>query len=151
MKKSIKNSLIGEFTYNEGNKSYEANERNIHWKIDICNIFDVDDLIKAAEKLFLCLDEFNSKAKVAIAENMIEYKNDFWPEYDENDKTLNWDAVDEGEFDITIEEFRDAIILYDIEISENEIYCEYNDGDLFGGHRIHAYFNSCYELLRVNI
>ena len=34
---------------------------------------------------------------------MINYKNDFWPEYDENDEHLNWDAVDAGEYDITKE------------------------------------------------
>ena len=39
---------------------------------------------------YICLEEFDKNAKVAIAEELIEYKNDFWPEYDENDEHLNW-------------------------------------------------------------
>ena len=82
---------------------------------------------------------------------MIHYKNDFWPEYDENDEHLNWDAVDAGEYDVTKEKFAEAITLYDIEIRATDIYCEYHDGDLFGGHRIHAYFDNDYKLLSAEV
>lgn len=152
MEKSRRSELIGLFTYNELTGTYEANEGKIHWSIDTRNeSVDVGEMLKTAEKLFLCIEEFDQKAKAAIAENLIDYKNDFWPEYDENDENLNWDAVDAGEYDVTKEQFQEAINLYDIVIRVNEIYCEYYDGNLFGGHRIGAYFNSGYELLRANV
>lgn len=152
MKKSIQSRFIGVFTYNVDLKVYEANEGKIHWKLDIRNeLVDVDELLKKAEKLFSCIEEFDKNAKVSIAEKLIDYKNDFWPEYDEDDENLNWDAVDAGEYDITKENFQEAITLYDIEIRANEIYCEYDDGDLFVGHRIHAYFDNNYVLLRADV
>lgn len=152
MEKSIKSELIGVFTFNEHCKAYKQNEGKIHWKLDIRkNYVDVNEMIKRAEKLFLCIAEFDKKAKAAIAEKMIDYKNDFWPEYDENDEKLNWDAVDAGEFNVTKEEFEKAITLYDIEIRANDIYCEYCDGDLFGGHIIHAYFDNEYNLLSSDV
>ena len=49
-------------------------------------------------------------------EELIEYKNDFWPEYDENDEHLDWDAVDAGEYDMTKETFEQSITLMDIVI-----------------------------------
>nr|WP_073569524.1 DUF2262 domain-containing protein [Bacillus pacificus] len=100
---------------------------------------------------YICLEEFDKNAKVAIAEELIEYKNDFWPEYDENDEHLNWEAVDAGEYDITKETFEKSITLMDIVMRENDIYCEYNDGDLFGGHRIHASFDYEHNLLDAEI
>ncbi|SFC85176.1 hypothetical protein SAMN04488168_110141 [Bacillus sp. 491mf] len=152
MKKSIQSELIGVFTFNETCKIYEQNKGKIHWQLDIRNEYvDVNEMIKRAEKLFLCIEEFDKKAKVAIAEQLIDYKNDFWPEYDENDEHLNWDAVDAGEYDVTKEEFEKTIILYDIEIRANDIYCEYHDGDLFAGHRIHAYFDNNYKLLSADV
>ncbi|PZD97246.1 hypothetical protein DNH61_02475 [Paenibacillus sambharensis] len=86
-----------------------------------------------------------------IAEELLDFKNDFWPEYDENDVELDWDAVDAGDYNITIEEFVELISLIEIEIRSNEIYCEYLDGGLFGGHRIHAYFSYDYELNKADI
>ncbi|GLV67538.1 hypothetical protein Bmyc01_62070 [Bacillus mycoides] len=152
MEKSIKSELIGAFTFNEACKAYQQNEGKIHWQLDIRNEYvDVNEMIKRAEKLFLCVEEFDKKAKVAIAEKLIDYKNDFWPEYDENDEHLNWDAVDAGEYDVTKEKFEKAITLYDIEIRANDIYCEYHDGDLFGGHMIHAYFDNDYKLLNAEV
>ncbi|MEH7110044.1 DUF2262 domain-containing protein [Bacillus sp. JJ1764] len=152
MEKSIQSRLIGVFTYNDDRKVFEANEGKIHWKLDIRNEFvDVDEMLKKAEKLFSCIEEFDKNAKVSIADKLIDYKNDFWPEYDEDDEYLNWDTVDAGEYDITKEKFQEAITLYDIEIRANEIYCEYDDGDLFAGHRIHAYFDNNYELLRADV
>lgn len=152
MKKSIQSELIGVFSFNEACKIYEQNKGKIRWQLDIRNEYvDVNEMIKRAEKLFLCIEEFDKKAKVAIAEKLIDYKNDFWPEYDENDESLNWDAVDAGEYDVTKEEFEKVITLYDIEIRENDIYCEYHDGDLFGGHRIHACFDNDYKLLSAEV
>jgi len=152
MEKSIQSELIGVFTYNEIRKTFEASKGKIHWKLDIRNeLVDKNEMIKRAEKLFIFLEEFDQMAKIAITEKLIDYKNDFWPEYDEDDENLNWDTVDAGEYDITKEEFAEAITLYDIEIRENNIYCEYHDGDLFGGHRIHAYFNNDYKLLNADV
>ena len=51
---------------------------------------------------------------------------------DENDEHLDWDAVDAGEYDMTKETFEQSITLMDIVMRENDIYCEYNDGDVFG-------------------
>ena len=106
-------------------------------------------MIKRAEKLFIFLEGFEQIAKISIAEKLIDYKNDFWPDYDEDDENLNWAAVDAGEYDITKEEFAEAIILYEIRV--NDIYCEYHDGGLFGGHRIHAYFDNDYKLLNADV
>ncbi|MDP7981486.1 DUF2262 domain-containing protein [Bacillus sp. WLY-B-L8] len=149
MGKSIKSELIGVFAFNETCKAYQQNKGKIHWQLDISNEYvDVNEMIKRAENLFLCIEEFDKKAKVAIAEKLIDYKNDFWPEYDEH---LNLDAVDAGEYDVTKEEFEKEITLYDIQIRANDIYCEYHDGDLFGGHRIHTYFDNDYKLLSAEV
>ncbi|MED0875520.1 DUF2262 domain-containing protein [Bacillus mobilis] len=152
MGKSIKSELIGMFIFNETFHTYEQNEGKVHWGLDIGNeSVHVHEMMKRAEKLYICLDEFDRKAKVAIAEELIEYKNDFWPEYDENDEQLDWDAVDAGEYDMTKETFEKSITLMDIVMRENDIYCEYDDGDLFGGHRIHASFDYEYNLLDAGI
>ncbi|WP_436866211.1 DUF2262 domain-containing protein [Bacillus fungorum] len=152
MEKSIKSELIGMFIFNETFQTYEQNEGKLHWGLDTGNeCVHVHEMMKRAEKLYICLEEFDRKAKVAIAEELIEYKNDFWLEYDENDEQLNWDAVDAGEYDMTKEIFEKSITLMDIVMRENDIYCEYNDGDLFGGHRIHASFDDEYNLLDTGI
>jgi len=152
MEKSIKSKLIGVFAYDEGCKTFEASNGKILWTLEIRNeLIDKNEMIKRAEKLFIFLEEFEQMAKIAIAEKLINYKNDFWPEYDEDDENLNWDAVDAGEYDITKEEFAEAITLYAIEIRADDIYCEYYDGDLFGGHRIHAYFDNDYKLLNADV
>ena len=152
MEKSIQSELIGVFTYNEICKVYEQNEGKTHWILDNRNeCGDVSQMIKRAEELFLCIEKFDEGAKESIAKKLINYKNDFWPEYDENDENLNWDAVDAGDYDVTQEKFEEAITLYDIVIRANDIYCEFDDGDLFGGHRIHAYFNNNYELLKADV
>ncbi|MBO1001238.1 DUF2262 domain-containing protein [Pseudogracilibacillus auburnensis] len=152
MEKTIQSELIGLFTYNEICKTYEQNDGKIHWSLDIRNEgVNVNKLLKKAEELFLFMEDFDKKAKVAIAEKLIDYKNDSWPEYDENDENLNWDVVDAGEYDVTKEKFAEVITLYDIVIRVNDIYCEFDDGDLFGGHRIHAYFDDYYELLNADV
>ena len=152
MEKTIQSKLIGVFTYNEDRKTLETSNGKIHWTLDIRNeLVDKNEMIKRAEKLFIFLEKFDQTAKIAIMEKLIDYKNDFWPEYDEDDENLNWDAVNAGEYDVTKEEFAEAITLYDIKIRANDIYCEYHDGDLFGGHRIHAYFDNDYKLLNADV
>ncbi|WIG19998.1 DUF2262 domain-containing protein [Bacillus anthracis] len=150
MEKSIKSELIGMFIFNETLHIYVQNEGKVHWELDVRKEH-VHEMLKRAEKLYVCLEEFNKKAKVAIAKELIEYKNDFWPEYDENNEHLDWDAVDAGEYDMKKEIFEKPITLMDIVIRENDIYCEYNDGDVFGGHRIHASFDNEYNLLAAEI
>lgn len=131
MKKSIKSEWLGMFIFNETFHTYEQNEGKVHWGLDTGNErVHVYEMMKRAERLYRCLEEFDKKAKIAIAEELLEYKNDFWPEYDENDEHLNWDAVDAGEYDITKETFEKSITLMDIVIRANDIYCEYNDGEL---------------------
>ena len=60
-------------------------------------------------------------------------------------------AVDAGEYDMTKETLEQSITLMDIVMRENDIYCEYNDGGVFGGHRIHASFDNQYNLLAAEI
>ena len=152
MEKTIQSKLIGVFTYNEDRKTFETSKGKIHWTLDMRNeLVDKNEMIKRAEKLFIFLEKFDQTAKIAITEKLIDYKNDFWLEYDEDDENLNWDAVDAGEYNVTKEEFAEAITLYDIKIRANDIYCEYHDGDLFGGHRIHAYFDNDYKLLNADV
>lgn len=152
MGKSKQSELFGVFTYNEVRKTLEASKGNIHWILCICGeSVDENEMIKRAEELFLCIEEFDQMAKIAITRKLIDYKNDFWPEYDENDENLNWDAVDAGKYDVTKEEFAEAITLFDIKFRANDIYCEYDDGALFGGHRIHAYFNNDYKLVTADV
>ncbi|CAM4227567.1 DUF2262 domain-containing protein [Lederbergia lenta] len=149
MQKSIE-SKLGTFIHNEHLKSFKLESGPIHWSLNE-NHVSLEETIKRAETLFSVLEEFNIEAKIAIAKELIVYKNEFWPEYDEDDETLDWDAVDAGAYDTTLEEFCHAITLLDIEINEKSIYLEYDDGDLFGGHRIHATFDYDYKLLKAAI
>ncbi|MGD6845389.1 DUF2262 domain-containing protein [Bacillus infantis] len=148
MIKTIRSSLIGVFHYNEELNNYEHEEGKIHWTLD-CN--NIEEILKIAEQVYINLGELDRNAKKAIATELIQYKNEFWPEYDENDESLVWDAVDAGEFDTKIEEFEEVITLSHINIKISVIYCEYNDGGLFGGHRIHAYFDNDFKLVKANI
>ncbi|KAB8126223.1 DUF2262 domain-containing protein [Gracilibacillus oryzae] len=150
MEKLIK-SKLGNFFYNENFQVYELKQDKLHWTLDSGAGKTVCPLIEKAETLFTCLEEFDQRIRFAIAEKLIDYKNDFWPEYDENDEYLDWDAVDAGELDVSKEDFAEAIVLYYIKISTNNIYCEFYDGDLFGGHRIHAHVDDDYNLLRADI
>lgn len=152
MEKIVSANGIGLFKYNSELKSYVHNEGKVHWilKLDDESI-NVDTLVSRAELLFVEFERFEQTAKREIAVGLIDYKNDFWPEYDENDDELDWDAVDAGEYDLTTEEFVELISLLIVEIRSDEIYCEYLDGDLFGGHRIHAYFNHDYKLIKAEI
>lgn len=152
MKKTIISESIGVFTYKEERKVYELEKEGKRWSLLIS--FGQEDaygLLKKAENLFVCLAQFDQKAKRAIAEKLVDYKNEFWPEYDEDDEELDWDAVDAGEYDITEEAFAEAIFLCDIQVGTDMIYCEYNDGDLFGGHRIHAFFDNDYKLISTDV
>jgi hypothetical protein len=90
MEKTIQSKLIGVFTYNEDRKTFETSKGKIHWTLDIRNeLVDKNEMIKRAEKLFIFLEKFDQTAKIAIMEKLIDYKNDFWPEYDEDDENLN--------------------------------------------------------------
>ncbi|AJS58817.1 DUF2262 domain-containing protein [Paenibacillus sp. IHBB 10380] len=152
MDRVIKSELIGVFVYEGISKAYSHKGGDIHWSLDMRDeSADFNEMMKRAEKLFLCIQEFDENAKLAITDKLINYKNDFWPEYDENDESLNWDDVDAGKYDVTKEKFERAITLLDIVINDNNIYCEYDDGGLFGGHRIHVYFNNKYKLLSADI
>ncbi len=152
MKKTITSEWMGIFTFDEGNKSYWLDQGGRRWSIEVLDgQVDVQALLKRAEKLFHCIEQFDQEAKRAIAERLVHYKNDFWPVYDENDEKLDWEAVDAGEYDVTPEAFEEAITLCDIQIAPNHIYCEYKDGDLFGGHRIHASFGKDYKLISADV
>ncbi|GGO08388.1 hypothetical protein [Saccharibacillus kuerlensis] len=52
---------------------------------------------------------------------------------------------------MTVEKFAASISLLFVEIGSASAYCEYEDGELFGGHRIHAYFDEEYRLISADI
>ena len=52
---------------------------------------------------------------------------------------------------MTFEKFVSSITLYDVVISKEVINCEFYDGDLFGGHRIHATFSHDLKILEASI
>lgn len=152
VKGKIKIPTIGLFTYNEGFKQYEGKSQSIHWSIEADDkSIDLVEKVKLTEELFMNLKEFEEMTKQKVAEALIDFKNEQWFEYDENDEELDWDAVDAGEYDMTIEGFVSSITLLDIMITNEGIYCEYEDGNLFGGHRIHAYFDKKGEFIKADI
>lgn len=142
MERIIRSEIIGNLKFKRDYMAYESNEGKINWKIKLeSESTNVNELINIAEKLFVEIDRFDNHAKKGIANMLIDYKNDFWPEYDENDSGLDWDAVDAGEYNVSKDKFEELLSLCAIEIRTNEIYCEYLDGNMFGGHRIHAYLD----------
>ncbi|MEK4052990.1 DUF2262 domain-containing protein [Paenibacillus sp. FSL F4-0087] len=152
MEKTISSRIIGSFMYKEELNSYEHTEGKVYYSLKLENeSTNVDALMSRAEKLFCQFDGFEKRAKTQIAHHLIDYKNDFWPEYDEDDENLNWDDVDAGKYDVTTEDFERVITLLDIELRVNHIYCECSDGDLFGGHRIHAKFDHDYHLIDADV
>ncbi|MCM3172986.1 DUF2262 domain-containing protein [Paenibacillus sp. MER 99-2] len=152
MQKVIHSKIMGSFKYDEQFNTYEHTEGKVYYTLRLeQDCANVDELMSRAEKIFCETAEFENKAKAQVAHHLIDYKNDFWPEYDEDDENLNWDDVDAGKYDVSIEDFVKAIILLDIEIRKNQIYCEFSDGDLFGGHRIHAGFDYEYRLIQADV
>ncbi|MFK0523826.1 DUF2262 domain-containing protein [Paenibacillus illinoisensis] len=152
MEKSIHSELIGTFIYEELSRAYTYEKGPVHWTLEIsddkANIYEI---MQRAENLYRVLHGFDKQAKVSIADELTSYKNDFWPEYDEDDEHLDWDEVDAGKYDVTPETFAASIKLLDIVIRHEDIYCEYDDGELFGGHRIHAYFDNDHRLRSAEI
>ncbi|MEW4426682.1 DUF2262 domain-containing protein [Paenibacillus pabuli] len=152
MEKSIHSELIGTFIYEDLSRAYTYEKGPVHWTLEIlddkANIYE---MMQRAENLYKVLYEFDKQAKVSIADELTSYKNDFWPEYDEDDEHLDWDEVDAGKYDVTPETFAASIKLLDIVIRNEDIYCEYDDGELFGGHRIHAYFDNDHRLRSAEI
>ena len=151
MNLSIYSDALGLFSYDETTKKIKNCEGNIYWSLNSNNITDAKQLLLVAESLFSSIEVFHKQVRTSVAAYLLDYKNDFWPEYDENDPTLNWEAVDAGEYNITQEKFVSSIRLYDVVISKEVIYCEFDDGDLFGGHRIHATFSNDLKLLEASI
>lgn len=150
MKEIISSQRMGNFIFDEATKAYRNENKGIHWSLNMSQEgVDAQLLLQKAETLFADIEQFEQKAKRAIAEKLVNYKNEFWPEYDE--ENVDWDAVDAGEYEVTTEAFEAAIALCDVDIRIENIYCEYKDGDLFGGHRIHAYFDDDYKLIRADV
>lgn len=144
---------FGIFHYQEDFQSYELDDGKIYWALQPSNEDDheVRDLIQKAEQLHKDLAAFEPKAKAAIAEELIDYKNDVWLEYDEDDEDLDWDAVDAGEYAVSKEAFAAFMSLLHIDIRTDEIYLEYDDGEMFGGHRIHAHFDFDYNFIKADV
>lgn len=64
MGKSIKSELIGMFIFNETFHTYEQNKGEVHWELDIRNErVHVHEMMKRAEKLYVCLEEFDKKLR----------------------------------------------------------------------------------------
>ena len=152
VEKILESTELGIFVYSEELNSFELQTDKVHWSLKMDNqMEEATQLMKRAEVLSKKMCEFNTKAKESIVEELLDYKNDFWPEYDEDDESLDWEKVDAGEYDITRERFAKSITLLDIELSFDKIYLEYDDGDLFGGHRIHVLFDGNGQLLKAEI
>ena len=151
MNSSIFSSALGLFSYDEATKKFKNCEGNIFWSLNSNNTIDARKLLIIAESLFSSIDIFQKQVGTSVAAYLLDYKNDFWPEYDENDPTLSWEAVDAGEYNITHEKFVTSITLCDVIISKEVINCEFHDGDLFGGHRIHATFSHDLKILEASI
>ena len=152
MEKILESTVLGIFVYSEELNSFELQTDKVHWSLKMDNqMEEATQMIKRAEILSKNMYEFNTKAKESIAEELLVYKNDFWPEYDEDDESLDWEKVDAGEYDITRERFAESITLLNIEINVDKIYLEYDDGNLFGGHRIHVLFDKNGQLLKAEI
>ena len=48
------------FIFNETFQTYEQNEGKVHWELDVRNEHvHVYEMIKRAEKLYICLEEFD--------------------------------------------------------------------------------------------
>ena len=142
---NLESKLLGVFTYNEYINSYERNDGKIHWKLRTVKESDnVYLLLKKAEDLFQGIDEFDEKAKIAIAEEFFGNEIERLLDYDENNMKLD-SAVNENYM------IRDKIIklltLHDVEIEEKGICCKYYGGDCFEGLIITAYFDNEYQLL----
>ena len=151
MNSSIYSDALGLFSYDETTKNFRNCQGKICWSLNSNNTVDANQLLLVAERLFSSIELFHNQVRTSVAAYLLDYKNDFWPEYDENDPTLSWEAVDAGEYNITHEKFVSSIILCDVVISKEVINCEFDDGDLFGGHRIHATFSNDLRLLEASI
>ena len=151
MNSSIYSDALGLFSYDETTKNFKNCEGKICWSLNSNNTVDANQLLLVAERLFSSIELFHNQVRTSVAAYLLDYKNDFWPEYDENDPTLSWEAVDAGEYNITHEKFVSSITLYDVVISKEVINCEFHDGDLFGGHRIHATFSHDLKVLEASI
>lgn len=151
MNSSIYSNALGLFRYDETTKKFKNCAGNIYWSLNSNNTMDAKQLLLIAESLFSSIEVFHKQVRTSVAAYLLDYKNDFWPEYDENDPTLSWEAVDAGEYNLTQEKFVSSITLYDVVISKEVINCEFHDGDLFGGHRIHASFSHDLKILEASI
>ena len=50
------------FIFNETLHTYEQNEGKVHWELDVRNErVHVHEMMKRAEKLYTCLEEFDKK------------------------------------------------------------------------------------------
>lgn len=121
MNSSISSDAFGLFSYKETTKNFENCKGNIHFSLNNISIGSAKELLIGVEKQFSTVEVFEQHVKTSVAENMLDYKNDFWPEYDENDPNLNWEAVDAGKYNITLEEFVSSITLSDVVINKHEI------------------------------
>jgi hypothetical protein len=152
VEKILDSIVLGIFVYREELNSFNLQLDKVHWILKMDNqMQEAAQLMKRAEGLYKNMHEFNAKVKESIAEELLVYKNDFWPDYDEDDENLDWDKVDAGEYDITRKRFTESITLLEIEINVDNIYLEYDDGELFGGHRIHVLLDKNGQLLKAEI
>ena len=106
--------------------------------------------IETFRVLYGSFDEFLKNATHFAAEQLIDLANYEWgyiPWKDENP-----DASDEDYIMITKEEFTERISLRYLDFKENnEYYLEYDDGNIFLGHRIHVHGNLEAGFIEANI
>ncbi|MHA7966786.1 DUF2262 domain-containing protein [Paenibacillus sp. CAU 1782] len=152
METTIKSQTMGSFVYNKEFNAYEKNDGKVSFALNLKDKkTDAYELMARAEAIFAKYQIFEQLVKPQIARELIDYKNDFWPEYDEYDENLDWDEVNTGKYDLTEAVFETKITLLHIHIHPTHIYCEFNDGEMFGGHRIHSEFDYEYQLISADI
>lgn len=152
MDSTIKSQTMGSFVYNKEFNVYENNDGKISYALNMKDDkTDANELMARAEEIFAKYQTFEQLVKPQIARELIDHKNDNWPEYDEDDENLDWDEVDAGKYNVSELKFESLITLLHIHIYPTHIYCEFDDGELFGGHRIHSEFDYEYQLISTDI
>lgn len=135
-KPEVENTMIhlptlGEFLYHE---QFEWYEGNLNINGNFCNIYLHYSTPEQFEKLAAFAEtqigkKFYKEMLLTAEKPMIELKNDYWLEEDEE--------TEEEEQPITAEDFRQRVSIESIVFNENgscSIYC--NDDDIFWGHSI---------------
>ena len=108
------------------------------------------ECIKTFRLLYDDIDNFFEKASLFATEQLIDLANYEWGYFPWRDENPN--ASDDDYIKLTKEDFAKKIKLLYLDIRENnEYYLEYDDGNIFSGHRIHVSGNLEMGFIEANI